>query len=110
MGEGVDVTGSGSRPSGLTAEERARGRDEPEAERKKVTWKEALEKMWGDTEVMELHAEEFEDWQGELEVTYDEKSGELLDPELVREGRNEKVEFMKKIQLYEQATSEECWK
>ncbi len=32
--------------------------------------------MWSDTKVMELHAEELED-------TYDEKSGELLDPEPV---------------------------
>ena len=110
MDGGVEAPGSGSSPSGLTAEERARSREEPEAKRKKVTMKEALYNTWNDPEILELHAEEFEDGPDEMEDIYDEKSGELLDPELVRSARHEEVEFMKKIQLYEEAPIEECWK
>ena len=40
---------------------------------------------------------------------YDGRSGEALDPELVKKSRKEELGFMKKIDLYEEAPIEECW-
>ncbi len=63
--------------------------DEPDAKRKKVAVREAFEQMWNDAEVAKLHAEESGDWPYIAGDTYDEKSSELLDPDLVRGAKQE---------------------
>ena len=52
--------------------------------------------------------QEFDEDYEEVD-TYDEKSGELLDPVLVRKARAEEVEFMGRIQLFKEASTQECW-
>ena len=39
---------------------------------------------------------------------YDEVTGVVLDPQLVKEGRRAEVDFMHKLKVYEEATMEEC--
>ena len=80
--------------------------EEPEAKKKKMTIVEDDEDY--DIGAIEwLHAEENDDLP---ENVFDEKSGELLDPVMVQKARREEVEFMKKIDLFEEVTVEECWR
>jgi len=106
---------STSSGSGLTDEDRRGVRtssgeaahpqdDEPKVKKPRVESDESH--MLSAVGIMELHSEENED--SEMEV-YDERSGEVLDPELVKKSRMEELGFMKKIDLYEEAPIEECW-
>jgi hypothetical protein len=94
----------GATSSGLAAEERTIGQEEPPSDkRRKIT--EALKK-WDEMEVMELNAEECEDMNPE---TYDGRTGEMLDAELVATARAEEFELMRKIELFDEVPVSECW-
>ncbi len=74
-----DEAMSTSSPSGLSEEEHRMGQGEPCTESKTMAIADVMGKMWDEAEIMELRAEVWQDLQ---EETRDEKSGELLGPEL----------------------------
>ena len=64
--------------------------------------------------IEEVHAEEYDEEEDEyghqvLPDTTDEKTGEVLDPELVEKARNEELSFMKSIRLYDEVPLSECY-
>ena len=62
-------------------------------------------------DVLELLAEEM--MTDELDTmgpeAFDGRTGEILDPELVKKARAEEIEFMKKVELFEEVPVSECW-
>ena len=104
--------------SGLTEGERKRGREQQEERqeledrvKKKPVPKPEVTKEDGRMDVggidvgnleLNVEADEFEEWGHE-----EWEDGEF-DPESLREARNEEVQFMKKLGVWEPATWEEC--
>ena len=96
--------------SGLTEEERKAGQEPIERSEKRRRIAEALD-AWDEMDVLELYAEEM--MPDELETmdpeAFDGRTGENLDPELVKRAKAEEIEFMKKIELFDEVPVSECW-
>jgi hypothetical protein len=58
----------------------------------------------------ETNDEEPNEEEVQVEWYEDLKTGEGLDPQMVKQAREEKLEFMKKIGLFELVPVEDCWK
>jgi hypothetical protein len=61
--------------------------------------------MWGS--INQEHDEQA--WLQEDLETCDTKTGDVLDPTLVREARREEIEYMRSIGLYTKVSISECW-
>ena len=80
--------------------------EEPEAKKKRVTRVEDEASDYEIGAIERLHAEENEDLSEDI---FDKKLTELLDPVMVQKAKREDVEFMQKIDFFEEVILEQCW-
>ena len=103
--DGGEEAGAGRRVRRRTVNLLEGGSRTRDKEDRKVN-DDAEEMRWAEILVQ---AVEGEPWEEESRKIYDDLAGNELNPKNVKAARKGEMEFVKKIQVYEERTIEECW-